>query len=362
MEVMKIRNYFIFMISVPVILSGLLFSACHIRTESSENTDFKTELDLKGQWKFSIGDNINWAKPEYDDQTWENIKVPSPWENEGFNGYDGFAWYRKHFKVSEDIKNKSIYFSLGTIDDADEVYVNGNMIGLSGSFPPDFKSEYAVPRMYPCPVQFLNFEKDNVIAVRVYDDQLEGGITGGDISIKVMDVPLPEIDLQGIWKFSIGDSTLYKNSDYSDKDWKNLYVPGYWENQGFKDYDGFAWYRKTFIFPDNLKDKKLLFLAGKIDDLDQVYINGVFIGSTGNMGTEMGNGLRTKPSFDQEYKKLRVYNIPDSLLIPGKINTVAVRVYDGFLNGGMYQGPVGIIPLEKYTKFRREHKNIFGLN
>lgn len=359
---MKIKNYYIFLFAVTIILSDLLFPGCHIKTGSDENIDFKTQLDLKGQWKFSIGDDLRWAKPDYNDETWENIKVPSPWEDEGFNGYDGFAWYRKHFKVNESIKDKSIYFSLGTIDDADEVYVNGNMIGLSGSFPPDFKSEYATPRMYPCPAQFLYFDRENVIAVRVYDDQLAGGITSGDISIKIMDIPQPEINLEGVWKFSIGDSIVYKEKNFSDKNWKNLFVPEYWENQGFKDYDGFAWYRKTFVFPDDLKNKKLIFLAGKIDDLDQVYINGVFIGSTGNMGTDFGSGLRTKPSFDQEYKKLRAYAIPDSLLIPGKINTVAVRVYDGFLNGGMYQGPVGIIPQEKYTKFFREHKKLFGSN
>jgi sialate O-acetylesterase len=360
LEYMKIKYYFIFWISASIIFFGLLSAGCHIRSGSDENNEFKTKVELKGQWKFSIGDNLKWAKPEYNDETWENIKVPSPWENEGFNGYDGFAWYRKHFKVSEDLKDKSIYFSLGTIDDADEVYVNGNMIGLSGSFPPNFKSEYAVPRMYPCPAQFLNFNTDNVIAVRVYDDQLEGGITSGDISIKIMDVPLPELNLEGLWKFSLGDSVVYKEINFPDKNWKNLFVPGYWENQGYNDYDGFAWYRKTFIFPDNLKDKKLLFLGGKIDDLDQVYINGVYIGSTGNMGTGYGSEIKSKPKFDQEYRKFRAYNIPDSLLIPGKLNTVAVRVYDGYLNGGMYQGPVGLIPQEKYTKFWHDHKNLFG--
>ena len=357
---MKIKYYCIFWISASLVFFGLLSAGCHIRSGSDENNEFKTKVELKGQWKFSIGDNLNWAKPEYNDETWENIKVPSPWENEGFNGYDGFAWYRKHFKVSEDLKDKSIYFSLGTIDDADEVYVNGNMIGLSGSFPPNFKSEYAVSRMYSCPAQFLNFNKDNVVAVRVYDDQLEGGITSGDISIKIMDVPLPELNLEGAWKFNLGDSIVYKEKNFPDKDWKILYVPGYWENQGYNDYDGFAWYRKTFIFPDYLKDKKLLFLGGKIDDLDQVYINGVFIGSTGNMGTDYGIGLKSKQVFDLEYRKLRAYNIPDKLLIPGKLNTVAVRVYDGYLNGGMYQGPVGLIPQDKYTKFWREHKNLFG--
>ena len=32
--------------------------------------------DLSGRWKFSIGDNPEWASPDYDDSNWESmIKV-----------------------------------------------------------------------------------------------------------------------------------------------------------------------------------------------------------------------------------------------------------------------------------------------
>ena len=40
-------------------------------------------IDLEGNWKFSIGDDSAWASPDYNDQDWEEIKVPSSWENEG---------------------------------------------------------------------------------------------------------------------------------------------------------------------------------------------------------------------------------------------------------------------------------------
>lgn len=133
-------------------------------------------------------------------------------------------------------------------------------------------------------------------------------------------------------------------------------MPGYWETQGHNDYDGFAWYRKSFSIPDNLNNKKLVFIGGKIDDLDQVYLNGVLIGSTGYMGKVFGS-LASKPAFDQEWSRFRAYNIPDSLIIKGKPNTIAVRVYDGYLNGGIYQGPVGIIVQDKFTKFWRESRN-----
>jgi sialate O-acetylesterase len=344
------------MTPILVILFSLLLSSCHIKFNNNENEQdiFKTQLDLKGEWKFSIGDDLKWKEPGFVDDNWENIKVPSPWENEGFNGYDGYAWYRKQFKMPENLKGKTIYFSLGTIDDCDEFYVNGHLVGLSGSFPPNYHSEYNSLRMYPCPQEYINFNGNNLIAVRVYDDELAGGITSGDIAVKTIEAFQTDISLEGKWNFITGDSSVYKDINCPDKNWEKIFVPGYWEPQGHNDYDGFAWYRKSFTLTDNLKNKKLVFIGGKIDDLDQVYINGVMIGSTGDMGRDLGNSFSTKPSFDQEWKKFRAYYIPDSLLNQNKPNIIAVRVYDGFLNGGMYQGPVGLITRDKYTKFWRD--------
>ena len=59
------------------------------------------KINLATYWQFSIGDNPEWASPKYKDYNWEKIYVPAKWENEGFNGYDGFAWYRVHFDGRE---------------------------------------------------------------------------------------------------------------------------------------------------------------------------------------------------------------------------------------------------------------------
>jgi Beta-galactosidase jelly roll domain len=358
----KSSSFWISLSGIPVLIMLSLFvlslNACHINhNDNNDNNEFKTEINLKGSWKFSIGDDMKWNKPDFNDNNWENIKVPSPWENEGFNGYDGYAWYRKHFNVPLSLKGKSVYLSMGYIDDCDQTYINGHLVGFAGSFPPNYYTAYNAKRMYPCPQEFINFNGDNVIAVRVYDDQLEGGITSGDIAVKSIESLQTDLNLEGLWKFSLGDSVAYKYKDFKDANWEKLIVPAWWEVQGHPDYDGFAWYRKSFILPDNLKNKDLMFLGGKIDDLDQVFLNGVLIGSTGDMGKNLGNGLVTSPVVDQEWSKFRAYNIPDSLIIPGKPNTLAVRVYDGGLNGGMYQGPVGIVTSDKFTKFWREHKN-----
>ncbi|MFM7486923.1 MAG: hypothetical protein ACKO13_08375, partial [Cytophagales bacterium] len=103
---------------------------------------FSQAIDLEGNWKFHIGDKSAWSDPLFDDDSWETIQVPSPWEDEGFNGYDGFAWYRKKFDGSKLSKENTYYLNMGYIDDCDEVFINGQLIGVSGTMPPKFKTAY----------------------------------------------------------------------------------------------------------------------------------------------------------------------------------------------------------------------------
>jgi sialate O-acetylesterase len=69
------------------------------------------------------------AERLYNDDDWSEIKVPARWEDEGYRGYDGFAWYRKKVRVPSVFKNRNVYLELGYIDDVDEVYFNGEKIG-----------------------------------------------------------------------------------------------------------------------------------------------------------------------------------------------------------------------------------------
>ena len=136
-------------------------------------------------------------------------------------------------------------------------------------------------------------------------------------------------------------------------------MPGFWESQGYNNYNGFGWYRKTFKIPSELKDKKLVLMVGKIDDLDQVYLNGELVGST---GTIKDNPEENK--FSQEYAQFRGYYIQDGIIKPNEENVIAVRVYDGWRDGGIYEGPIGLITQERYTKFwrkKKDYKNIFEL-
>ena len=94
---------------------------------------------LKGKWQFSIGMNEEWISPKFNDSSWETIKVPSTWEDQGFNGYNGYAFYRKNINIPSTYKGRMLYLNMGYIDDVDEVYLNGHKIGSTGSFPPELQ-------------------------------------------------------------------------------------------------------------------------------------------------------------------------------------------------------------------------------
>ncbi len=334
-------------ISSLVIILIYLFS---INTFANDKVKI---INLEGNWRFSIGDNPNWAKPGYNDSQWEKIWVPSSWENEGFNGYNGYAWYRISFNLPREYDGRTLYLNLGRVDDVDETYINGNLIGRSGSFPPNYQTSYYAWRNYPIPAEMLNLNGSNVIAVRVYDSELEGGIVEGEIGIFTpVNALIPDISFEGKWKFNTGDDEKWKAKNYDDKDWDSIIVPGYWESQGYKDYDGFAWYRKEFIIPQRLLGQQLVLLMGKIDDYDEVYLNGKLIGSTGDM-KKTGSNFRT----GQEYAQFRGYYISDNnVLTPGE-NVIAVRVYDGYNVGGIYEGPIGLITQKEYIHYWRNYKN-----
>ncbi len=327
----------------------LLFQAS-FTIQASE--DKSIILQLEGKWKFSIGDDKTWANSDFDDSGWESITVPSAWEDQGFFGYDGYAWYRNSFAVSREMKTKEIFISLGYINDVDQVFINGNLIGFSGSFPPDYSSATEALRKYPIPAEFLNASGKNVIAVRVYNFQMSGGIVSGDVGIFSYNTPKSDLPLAGLWLFRTGDNTAWKSIYCKDKLWEKIVVPGNWENQGFKDYDGIAWYRKHFVVTDDYLNQKILLIIGKIDNTDEVYLNGILIGATGKI-----NDLKNKKNeslTETDNHKLRIYNIPDNLLTSKRENVLTIRVSDIELKGGIVEGPLGLI---KLTNFNRLYKD-----
>ncbi|GAB1348246.1 hypothetical protein MASR1M107_04570 [Ignavibacteriales bacterium] len=333
-----------------VTLFLLLFAGCEDPLNEAGNDKL---VDLAGNWKFQIGDDSTWSKIDFNDSSWDVISVPSSWENQGFHGYNGYAWYRISFQGTSALAGKNLALHLGYIDDVDEVWFNGVKIGTSGGFPPDYKSAYNAYRIYYLPSSLVNFTAINTIAVRVYDAQLEGGILAGDPGIFENETYItPDIDLEGNWKFITGDSAAFKDDVVVDSMWKEVIVPSYLENQGYTQFEGYGWYRLSFDLKKVDARAQLLLLLGKIDDFDEVYLNGRLIGRTGNMKDPKVEYIQS-----QEWKQNRVYTIPQGLIRTDRPNILAVRIFDAFQQGGIYSGPVGIIKKDRYDAFIRKAYN-----
>ena len=103
-----------------------------------------------------------------------------------------------------------------------------------------------------------------------------------------------------------------------------LKLPGLWEDQGLKGLDGTVWFRHTINLDVNEVSLPAMLEIGKIDDMDETYVNGILVGQTDSWDTS------------------RKYTLPKGLLKQGR-NVIAVKVidYDGF--GGIYGKPENML-------------------
>jgi len=141
--------------------------------------------------------------------------------------------------------------------------------------------------------------------------------------------PLP---LDRGWVMKTGDQPEWAMPDFDDGSWAAVQVGRPWEEAGFPEYDGYAWYRITFRVPQGWKQEArhgfLSLSLGWIDDSDITYFNGRQIGATGAV----------PPDYQTAYDTTRRYRVPVSLVRWGQENVIAVRVYDGQGPGGIYRG------------------------
>lgn len=168
-------------LALVIALAATLLAVPALPADAQTTSD-SVEIDLEGPAQFRTGDDLAWADPDFDDSAWSTVQVPFN-NHPAFNNYDGFGWYRVTFDLPAEAEGTNLVASMGYIDDADEVYLNGVLIGRSGSFPPNADAQWFEQRLYPIPADAPNYGGRNVIAVRAYDMSGAGGWYQGPIGI-----------------------------------------------------------------------------------------------------------------------------------------------------------------------------------
>lgn len=109
-------------------------------------------------------------KPGSDLLQWKKIKM-GVWETQGFQGYDGVAWYTIKFKMPEKIDCNAVEVAFGAVDESAWVWLNGVYLGAHDIGPEGWKEPFSMD----CTKEIL-WGKENTLTVRVYDAAYSGGI------------------------------------------------------------------------------------------------------------------------------------------------------------------------------------------
>lgn len=132
-----------------------------------------------------------WYDPASATTGWKKIQLPQEWEATEIGNADGVIWFKKEFDLPESMEGKKVVLSLGPIDDDDETYLNGKLIGSMHIWNAD--------RMYPVDAGLLKKGK-NTIVIKVTDTGGGGGLYGKDEQLYV-EIDGTKISLAGDWSY-----------------------------------------------------------------------------------------------------------------------------------------------------------------
>jgi len=192
-------------ISLPTLVKFSILTCCLLSNLLIVNAQEKTSLD-EG-WKFHFGNAANPEKdfdygsilllhksnvsettvisPKFIDSTWNNINVPHDWaiglpfveskshamDSHGYKPLGALypetsiGWYRKHFSVSKSKNDKRFEIQFDGIYRNATIWVNGFYVGTN--FSGYLGTSYDI-------TDYMNFDTENVVVVRVDATQNEG--------------------------------------------------------------------------------------------------------------------------------------------------------------------------------------------
>ncbi len=115
------------------------------------------------------------------------------------------------------------------------------------------------------------------------------------------------------------------NPDFDDGAWRELAAGKHWENLGIEHYDGVAWYRRSIVGPEALRDHDVRLIFEGIDDSATVWLNGELIARFGDPETKTTVWLER--SVAELGRRLRI----------GERNLIVARVVDHHGAGGLWK-------------------------
>jgi beta-galactosidase len=112
---------------------GTVLAICSFASAGTKSFD--------SDWRFSKGDATDAQKIDFDDAPWQHVDVPHDWAIDGPFDKDapergagaflrtGVGWYRKHFTLPADAKDKHVFIDFDGVMANSDVWINGELLG-----------------------------------------------------------------------------------------------------------------------------------------------------------------------------------------------------------------------------------------
>ncbi len=148
-------------------------------------------VSLDGPWRFHPGNSPLspesqpkgqraelWAQPGFDDSSWPLLEGGKPWSVQGYPGMSGFAWYR--FTVTVPAGEKPTSLLLAPIVTSYQVYVDGKLVGGTGTMPPTPVPNTQISyHLFPLTQSGSSSARTLQVAIQVWHSPIWAGYVGG---------------------------------------------------------------------------------------------------------------------------------------------------------------------------------------
>ncbi len=136
-------------------------------SQSVAATNARDKYNFNSDWLLHVGDTPEAKEIHFQDTDWKKVTLPRPFnEDEAFRLSieqltDTVMWYRKHFRLPADSKNKKIFIEFEGVRQGADFYINGKYIGLheNGAMAVGFDL-----------TPYIKYGQENVMAVRIDND------------------------------------------------------------------------------------------------------------------------------------------------------------------------------------------------
>ena len=134
-------------------------------------------IDLSSDWRFSpdeknMGRSEKWYGSNFDDSQWDIIDAGLRWEDQGYPDLDAYGWYRKSVDIPEEWEGRDIWLKFGAVNDAYELFVNGESVSFFGEANISQASRPTFTKID----KELKYGETNQIAIQVNDWGNSGGL------------------------------------------------------------------------------------------------------------------------------------------------------------------------------------------